>query len=74
MTLPLETDVIDRGSAADTGDDVLQLTTRWFVEKNVIRHNGLHLEAGGHVRQLVQPHLVVRPPAKGKGDVTPSQN
>ncbi len=71
MTLPLETDVIDGGSGANTGDDVLQLPARRFVEKNVIRYNGLHLEACGHVRQFMQPHLVVRPPAKGKGEIGP---
>jgi hypothetical protein len=54
--------VVDGCIVPDAGDDVLKLPAARLVEENVVGDDRLHLELHRHVRKLMEPHLVVRPP------------
>jgi hypothetical protein len=64
MPLAPEADVVDGGAIPDARHDVLKDAPVRFVEEHVVGRDRRHAEARRHVRQVVDPQLVVRPAAQ----------
>lgn len=60
MALTLEANVVDGGFVANAGDDVLELPSARLVKEDVVRDDCSDAVPHCHVRQFVQPQLVVR--------------
>ncbi|GGD71416.1 hypothetical protein GCM10008012_14340 [Rhizobium anhuiense] len=69
MALALETNGIDGRIVPDARDNILKLPPPGLMEKHVIGHDGLHLEADCEVRQLMEPELIVRTSSKAERQV-----
>lgn len=71
VALPFKSNIVNRRARPDAGDDVLELAAGRLVEQHVIGDDGLDLMPGRQVRNLVQPHLVVRPSAQAERNIGP---
>lgn len=69
MALAFEADIVDGGVGPDAADDILQLAALRIMKQHVVRHHRADPDAGGEVRQIVQPQLVARPAAQGQSHI-----
>ena len=66
---PAKAHVVDGAAFPDTGDDILQDPAVGMVEQNVVGHHRPHRRGPRGFAELMQSHLVARPPMQGQGQM-----